>query len=104
MYKRQGNDPIPVRIGIDTGEILLDEGDLFGRAVNCTARLCAAAAAGQILTSEKLVTLAGRSNFRFVSIGMSILKGFAEPVATYEVQPTVKDKKKGARLPRIDHD
>jgi class 3 adenylate cyclase/tetratricopeptide (TPR) repeat protein len=99
-----GNDPIPVRIGIDTGEILLDEGDLFGRAVNCTARLCAAAAAGQILTSEKLVTLAGRSNFRFVSIGMSILKGFAEPVATYEVQPTVKDKKKGARLPRIDHD
>jgi class 3 adenylate cyclase/tetratricopeptide (TPR) repeat protein len=83
---RPENDRIQVRIGIDAGEIMLDNGELFGSAVNSAARLCAAATGGQVLTSRKVVELAGEKNFSFVSVGMRLLKGFVEPVEAFEIR------------------
>lgn len=43
----------PLRGGVCTGQVLLFEGDDYvGRAVNIAARLCAAAAPGQILVAD----------------------------------------------------
>jgi adenylate cyclase len=43
----------PLRGGVCTGQVLLLEGDDYvGRAVNIAARLCAAAAPGQILVAD----------------------------------------------------
>ncbi len=44
----------PLRGGVCTGQVLLFEGDDYvGRAVNIAARLCAAAAPGQILVADE---------------------------------------------------
>src|SRR3989442_247413 len=43
---------VAVRIGINAGEAIEDEGDYHGTAVNVAARLCQAARGGQIIASD----------------------------------------------------
>jgi serine/threonine-protein kinase len=45
-------DRISIRIGINTGETILEYGDAYGDAVNVAARVCAKAEGEQILISE----------------------------------------------------
>ncbi len=52
-YSRQHRDePIRVRIGLHTGEAILEKGDFFGKNVILAARIAAKAAAGEILVSS----------------------------------------------------
>jgi len=46
------DNPIAVRIGIHAGEAILDDGDVFGDAVNVAARMAGIAKARQIITTE----------------------------------------------------
>src|SRR5262249_57558762 len=76
-----------LRIGLDVGEVLPDENDYVGTPVVLARRLCDRAAAGQILCSGVVVELLrGRQGFEFAPVGPLDLKGFAEPVAAYEVR------------------
>jgi class 3 adenylate cyclase len=69
--------PILVRIGIHVGEVLWDEGDIFGSAVNFAARVVAAAAGGEILISGLMrELLAASGEFEFGKPRMAVLKGF----------------------------
>ena len=52
LRERQPDLPINVRIGLNTGEAILENGDYFGRAVNEAARISAKATAEQILISS----------------------------------------------------
>src|SRR2546427_8739247 len=45
---RAPEDHIRVRIGLNTGEVIHENGDLFGEAVNAAARIMAKATGGQI--------------------------------------------------------
>ena len=47
-------EPIRVRIGIHIGEVLWDENDIFGSAVNFAARVSAEAVGGEVLISALL--------------------------------------------------
>ena len=77
---------LAVRVGLNAGDALSEEGDYFGTAVNVAARLCAAADGGQILASELVRGLAGsRGAHRFVDRGRMPLKGISEPVGAWEV-------------------
>ena len=76
---------IGVRIGLAAGEPLEDAGALFGSTVNLTARICAAARAGQILAARVVRDLCTGRPFTFRRHGEVDLKGFAEPVELYEV-------------------
>ena len=72
-----------VRIGLDCGEPVEDSNDLFGRTVQLAARLCAAAAADQILVSETVSREHGDGAL-FKAAEQRQLKGFAEPVSLAE--------------------
>ena len=85
-HNRSGASSLQVRIGISAGDVVFEESDCFGTPVIEAARLCAAAAGGQILASEMVRWLARSSQGEFVPVGSLELKGLAEPVPAVEVR------------------
>ena len=77
--------PIRVRVGLAAGEPVTERGDLFGAAVQLAARLCQQAQPGSILVSSGVHDLARGKGFKFGSARRMRLKGFEEPVTSYEV-------------------
>jgi class 3 adenylate cyclase/tetratricopeptide (TPR) repeat protein len=77
---------LAIRVGLNVGDALRDEGDLFGTPVVVARRLCDSAAAGQIRASAAVAhVLAGRQAFSFRDLGALELKGITEPVPACEV-------------------
>jgi class 3 adenylate cyclase len=77
---------LDVRIGISAGEPLTDDtDDLFGAAVQLAARLCGAAARGDIAVSVAVRELCIGKAFQFDNHGPVTLKGLPEPVHVYGV-------------------
>jgi class 3 adenylate cyclase len=75
-----------VRIGINAGEPVAEEDDLFGTAVQLAARVCAHAAPGQIVASNVVRELTAGKKFLFADIGDIELRGFEDPVRLYELR------------------
>ncbi len=62
QHNRQHPDQqVQVRIGLNTGEAIQEEADLFGEAVNAAARIAAKAKGGQVLLSEAVRGVLGPS-------------------------------------------
>jgi adenylate cyclase len=82
------NPPIPleVRIGLNAGEPIVEENDVFGATVQLAARVCAYGQARQIVCSQSVVDLSQSKANLFSSLGPVMLKGFKEPVPVYEVR------------------
>ena len=75
-----------LRVGLSAGEATREGDDYFGDPVIESARLCAAASGGQILTSSVVSAIAGRrSPHAFAPLGALELKGLPVPVETLEV-------------------
>ena len=89
----QGNPAaaIGVRVGLNAGEPLVEEQDLFGAAVILARRVCDSANAGQILIPEALRHLVSGKGFLSADRGDTVLRGFEDPVRLYEVQWHEKD-------------
>ena len=77
--------PVRVRIGLNTGEPIAEDDDLFGTAVNLAARIAAQAQGGEILASDVVRQLAAGKGFLFADRGETLLRGFEEPVRVYEL-------------------
>ncbi len=73
----QGLGPVPlrVRMGLNTGEPIIEGREYFGEAVIVAARVAAAAEGGQILVSEATKGLTEGAGFRFADRGVRDLKG-----------------------------
>jgi class 3 adenylate cyclase len=85
-HNRRADEPLLVRIGMATGEATEEDGDYFGDPVVEAARLCAAAAGGQILATELTrAALGRRAAHEFVARGPMELKGLPDPVEAVEV-------------------
>ena len=67
--------PLPVRIGIHTGDATARDGDWFGPALNRTARITAAGHGGQVLCSTATAKLLD-GEIELVDLGDFRLKGF----------------------------
>ena len=78
--------PLRVRIGLNAGEPVAEEHDLFGTAVQLARRVCDHAAAGQILVSDVVRQLAAGKGFLFSDVGDVVPKGFNDAVRLYEVR------------------
>ncbi len=78
--------PIRVRIGLNTGEPVAENQDLFGTVVQLAARICAHAEPSQILASMVVRELAAGKGFMFVDRGAVALRGFEQPAQLYEVK------------------
>ena len=77
---------IRVRIGLNAGEPVAEDDDLFGTAVQLAARVCAQAEPGQILASNVVQELAAGKGFDFADKGEAQLKGFEKPVRLHELR------------------
>ena len=83
---RRGGHQIEIRVGISGGEATQEGTDYFGDPVVEAARLCAISKGGQILVSDVVRLIAGRRAAQtMTSVGPIALKGFTEPVETFEV-------------------
>ena len=78
--------PVRVRIGLNAGEPVAEEEDLFGTAVQLAARVCAHAEPGQVLLPEGVRHLVAGKRFLFADIGEIALRGFEDPVRLFEVR------------------
>jgi adenylate cyclase len=79
---------IELRIGIHQGDIVVEDGDIFGDGVNVAARLEALADPGAICVSARVQEdAAGRLDAGFTDIGEQSLKNIARPIRVYRVEP-----------------
>ena len=79
---------IELRIGINVGDIVVEDGDIFGDGVNVAARLEALAEPGGICVSARVQEdAAGKLDLAFEDIGEQQLKNIARPVRVYRVVP-----------------
>jgi class 3 adenylate cyclase len=80
-----GGTRLRLRMGLAAGEPVTEGDDLFGAAVQQAARLCARAKPETILVSSGVRDLAVGKGFTFEKRGRLTLKGFDEPLPTFEV-------------------
>ncbi len=85
-HDESAEEPIRVRIGLNAGEPIAEDDDLFGTAVNEAARITAAAKGGEILVSNVVRELAKGKDFLFADRGETSLKGLEDPVRLFEVR------------------
>jgi adenylate cyclase len=77
---------IEFRIGINMGDIVVEDGDIFGDGVNVAARLEALAEPGGICVSARVQEdAAGKLDLAFEDLGEQALKNIARPVRAYRI-------------------
>ena len=75
--------PVSVRVGINTGEPIQEEGDIFGTTVQLAARICDKGKSGHVMTSNVVRELCAGRQIRFEDCGPFDLKGVEGPVNLY---------------------
>ncbi len=86
------------RMGLNLGDVIVEDGDLFGEGVNIAARLQTLAEPGGIILSEAVREhVAGKLNIRLDDLGPMSLKNIERPVRAFAVQPGVPAEAKGKR-------
>ncbi len=79
---------IAFRIGINFGDVIIEDGDLYGDGVNIAARLEGLAAPGGICVSAKVHDeVLGKLELGFEDLGEQPVKNIARPVRVYRVLP-----------------
>jgi class 3 adenylate cyclase len=88
-YSRQNPErKVKIRIGLNTGEVVEEAGDIFGAAVNVAARVAGKAKGGEILVSDVVRQLVGPvAEIVFGYRGAYKLKGFPDRWRLHEVTP-----------------
>ena len=89
----KSNAPLPpdrrieFRIGINVGDIVVEDGDIFGDGFNVAARLEGLAQPGGICVSARVQEdAAGRLDLAFEDMGEQALKKIARPIRAYRVR------------------
>jgi class 3 adenylate cyclase len=79
-------DPLRVRMGLNSGEPIKDGEDFIGRTVNLAARIADQARGSEIWVSDTVKNLVGAvRGLQFIDRGSHKLQGFSEPQHLYEV-------------------
>jgi TolB-like protein/Tfp pilus assembly protein PilF len=112
MQRRNTNAPeeraIRLRIGVNLGDIIVEDGDVFGDGVNVAARLESIAPPGGVAVSGTVRDHLGtRLDLHFEDIGEQMLKNIDRPIRVYVVgggapsgsYPKLPDKPSIAVLP-----
>ncbi len=80
------DDPVRVRMGLNSGEPIKDGEDFIGRTVNLAARIADCARGGEIWVSDTVKSLVGSMRgLQFIDRSSHRLQGFSEPQHLYEV-------------------
>jgi len=84
--EEQPDIPLSLRIGLNAGEPVAEERDLFGASVQLARCVCGHAEPGWIVASNVVRELVMGKDFLSSDIGEVELKGFEDPVRLYEVR------------------
>jgi adenylate cyclase len=92
MVQRNADVPaeqrIELRVGIHVGDVMIEEGDIFGDGVNIAARLETIAQPGGICISDDTYRqIRGKLDVNFQDSGEQELKNIARPVRVYQLRP-----------------
>ncbi len=72
------------RIGVNFGDVMLEEGNIFGDGVNVAARLEALSPPGGVCVSKQVMEqVSGKLDFTFANTGSHRLKNIAKPVEVW---------------------
>jgi hypothetical protein len=79
--------PMHLRIGINVGDVMVKEGDIFGDGVNVAARLESLAPRDGICVSRGVRDhLHHRAKFAFEDLGEQLVKNIAHPIRAYALR------------------
>ncbi len=86
---------IAFRVGVNVGDVVVEDDDIYGEGVNIAARLETLAEPGTVCVSEAVRSAVGnRLPLQFADLGEQRVKNIPEPVRAYRVQ-----LRPGAQLP-----
>jgi TolB-like protein/Tfp pilus assembly protein PilF len=78
--------PIPLRIGVHTGDVVHDEDGVFGDGVNVASRIEGLGVAGAVLISEKVYDeVKNQSDIRTTPLGQFNLKNVQRPMEVHAI-------------------
>jgi class 3 adenylate cyclase len=84
-HAASADEPISIRVGLNAGEPVAEEGDLFGASVILAARITALAGPGEVLVSEAVRQIVAGKQFLLSDRGPTALRGFEDPVHVYDL-------------------
>jgi adenylate cyclase len=98
MIERNASVPedkrIELRIGIHIGDVIIEDGDIFGDGVNIAARLESSAESGGVCISDDVYRqVYGKLDASFQDVGEHELKNIARPVRIYQLQTSNREMK-----------
>jgi adenylate cyclase len=104
MAEREPDVPeerrIRFRIGVNLGDVIVEEDDIFGDGVNVAARLEALAEPGGICVSRVVRDqVRDRLDYTFEDLGEQQVKNIARPVRVYALRPEAVADPLKSRLP-----
>jgi adenylate cyclase len=79
----------PPHTGIDSGPVIFQDGDYFGRTVNTAARIASYAGPGQILVTDSVVRSSQDPSIGFVDVGLAELKGLPHPLRLHRASRNI---------------
>ena len=77
--------PLHLKIGLNAGEPIAEDNDLFGTTVQLSARIVDKAAADEIFVSEIVRGICAGKNYNFSKRGGYEMKGFGDDITLFEV-------------------
>ena len=85
---RSGDDArLPLHLGLHAGDVIREDNNVYGGAVNIASRISGLSAHGEVLVSDVVRTLARTSaGVTFEDRGEQSLKGVGEPVRVWAVR------------------
>ena len=86
ILARLRSESVHVRIGLNAGEPVARDGDLYGTAVNLAARVCDAAESGQALATGVVRDLTAGKGIKWTSGHTIEPKGFEQPVTVFVLE------------------
>jgi class 3 adenylate cyclase len=82
-----GQAGLPLHLGLHAGDVIREDDNVYGGAVNIASRIAGLSAAGEVLVSETVRSLARTSaGVRFEDRGEQALKGVGEAVRVWAVR------------------
>ncbi len=97
MRRRNSDVPedarIQFRVGINLGDVIFDDGDIYGDGVNIAARLEQLADVGGVCVSAAVYNqVEGRFDVEFEDLGEKTLKNMSRPVRVYRLVPATREQ------------
>jgi adenylate cyclase len=93
----QDDERIQLRIGINTGDVIADQHDIYGNSVNIAARLEGLAEPGQIYVTRGVRDQLLGCPIQFEDKGKRRVKNIGQPIRVYRVKDTTDSRLSHAR-------